>query len=333
MMEIDGKKQLRDILIGMETARVEVAKGVRRLQAAGQRVESLRQGAERLMSEVKEVRELSINKQAARSNPNFRIYKDDSVRNAEIAFKKLLTEAYKSTVIYEYHTSQTYPERDNLHMSRMVDYGEYNLQNYIYDLEDAFWAFEDHYGLAELRVLPLSLRDDIFESMRVGPNGKAFSERAVKDSVEEWLNRSMDETGRAMLSFNIGSKHVSPSTRVHKVAYVEACIEKQTASAAQHPRIYLDMSGTSLVWALGGGWRDYDFGGRPAVVTARWCSGSDYSWDPKIFRSQKFTQRPLFNNQWDLSINFTGEPANVKYGPDQFDELQIFFYYFEFTDF
>jgi hypothetical protein len=335
MMAVDGEKQLRDILIGMQSARIEVAQGLRRLQAAGQRVDSLRQGAERLMSELKEVRELSINKQAARNNPNFRIYKDDSVRNAEVAFKKLLTEAYKSTVIFEYHTSQTYAFKEELYLSRMVDYGEYNLQNYIYDLEDAFWEFEDHYGLAELRVLPLSLRKDIFNGMRVAPNGKAFSERDMKDSVQEWLNRSMDETGKAELSFKIGPNLVSPSTRVHKVSYVEACVEKQTAAAAKHPRIYLDMAGTSSVWSLGEEFTDrfYDFGGRPAVVTARWCSGSDYSWDPKIFQSQKFTQRPLFNNQWDLTINFTTEPANAGYGPEQFDELQLFFYYFEFTDF
>jgi hypothetical protein len=335
MLENEGQKQIRDVLIGMESAMIEIAQGQKRLEIAGQKVESQWQGAQRLILELEEMRELTINKQAARNNPNFRIYRDDSVRNAEIAFKKLLTEAYKSTRVYEYYTSQSYAFMDELYLSRMINYGEYNLQNYIYDLEDAFWEFEDHFGLPELRVLPLSLKEDIFPGMRVEPGGKAFSAREMDDTVLNWLQQSMNEEGVATLSFQIGPQFISPGTRVHKVSYVEACVEQQTAAAAQHPRIYLDMAGTSSVWALGADFTDlfYDFGGRPAVVTARWCSGSDYSWDPKIFQSQKFTQRPLFNTQWDLKINFTTEPANQGYGPEDFDDLKLFFYYQEYTDF
>ncbi|MED5464975.1 MAG: hypothetical protein VX699_10000, partial [Myxococcota bacterium] len=335
MLEHEGEKAIRDVLIGMESARIEVAQGKKRLDIAGQKVESLWQGAQRLISELAEMRELTINKQAARNNPNFRIYRDDSVRNAEIAFKKLLAEAYKSTVVFEYYTSQSYAFRNELYLSRMINFGEYNLQNYIYDLEDAFWEFEDHFGLPELRVLPLSLKDDIFPGMRVNQDGKAFSAREMEDSVEKWLESSLSEDGVATLSFQIGPQFISPGTRVHKVSYVEACVEQQTAAAAQHPRIYLDMAGTSSVWALGSDFTDlfYDFGGRPSVVTARWCSGSDYNWDPKIFQSQKYTQRPLFNTKWDLKINFTTEPANQGYGPEDFDDLKLFFYYHEYTDF
>jgi len=281
------------------------------------------------------MRELTINKQAARNNPNFRIYRDDSVRNAEIAFKKLLSEAYKSTLVYEYYTSQSYPFKQELNLSRMINYGEYNLQNYIYDLEDAFWEFEDHFGVPELRVLPLSLKNDIFPGMNVASDGVAFSARERNDSVKRWLENSLDENGVATISFVIGPPDVSPGTRVHKVSYVEACVEKQTAAAAQHPRVYLDMAGRSRMWALGSAFTEleYDFGGRPSVVTARWCSGSDYSWDPKIFQSQKYTQRPLFNTKWELKINFTTEPANQGYGPEDFDDLKIFFYYHEYTEF
>jgi hypothetical protein len=50
-------------------------------------------------------------------------------------------------------------------------------------------------------------------------------------------------------------------------------------------------------------------------------------------QSQKHTQRPLFNTKWDLKINFVTEPANKGYGPKDFDDLKLFFYYHEYTDF
>jgi uncharacterized Zn-finger protein len=335
MLTNEGEKQIRDILVGMESARIEVAQALQRLEIQGQKVASEQQGATRLLAELHEMRELTINKAAARNNPNFRIYRDDNVRNAEIAFKKVLAEAYKATLVFEYYTSQTYAFRNELLLARMINYGEYNLQNYIYDLEDAFWEFEDYFGVPELRVLPLSLKNDIFPGMRVAPGGKPYSEREMEDSVEDWLKYSLNEDGTARVSFQIGPEHISPNTRVHKISYVEACVEKQTAAAAQHPRIYLDMNGTSSIWGLGERSTSnfYSFGSRPSVVTARWCSGSDYSWDQKIFQSQKYTQRPLFNTEWELSINFTTEPANKIYRPEDFDDLKLFFYYYEYTDF
>jgi len=50
MLEHEGEKQIRDVLIGMESARIEVARGQKRLEIAGQKVESLWQGAQRLIS-------------------------------------------------------------------------------------------------------------------------------------------------------------------------------------------------------------------------------------------------------------------------------------------
>ena len=337
MLTNEGEHQIKNILVEMTSARIEVTESKKRLEIAGHKVASEYKTATRLLAELHEMKELTINKAAARNNPNFRIYRDDNVRNAEIAFKSVLAEAYKATLVYEYYTSQTYPFYQELLYARMVNYGEYNLQNYLYDLEDSFWEFEDKFGVPELRVLPVSLKDDIFPGMRVASDGEAHSEKATLSSVRTWLKQLRDEDGVARFSFQIGPEHVSPNTRVHKVSYIEACVGEVDGTAPVHPRIYMDMGGKSTVRRFG--WpttpdEPFNFGSRPSIVTARWCSGEDsFSWDQKIFQSQKYNQRPLFNTEWEVSINFTTEPANTNYGPEDFDDLKLFFYYFEYTDF
>ena len=335
MLTNEGERQIKDILVGMESARIEVTKALRELKLQAHRVNAEHKEAARLLAELHEMKELTINKAAAQNNPNFRIYRDDNVKNAEFAFKKVLAEAYKATKVYEYYTSQSYDGYSHLLQARMINYGENNLQNYLYDLEDAFWEFEDKYGTPELRVLPLSLKKHIFPGMRVSPRGEAYSEREMNNSVQEWITHSLNEGGVANLSFRIGPEHVSPGTRVHKISYVEACVKNPHQPAARHPRVYLQMDGTSHIWELGKTTIDqpYNFESRPSIVTARWCTGEDFSWDAKIFQSNKFTQRPLFNTNWELSINFIEEPANTNYLPENFEDLHLFFYYYEYTDF
>ena len=55
----------------------------------------------------------------------------------------------------------------------MVSAGDNSLEQYMFELEDAFLAFQEQYGLPDHRVAILSLRDDVLAIPRVDVSQRA----------------------------------------------------------------------------------------------------------------------------------------------------------------
>src|SRR5690606_25645366 len=108
-----------------------------------------------------ESQQLSINLEAARNDPNTRIYRNDAVLNADVSFYDALQDAYRATVVYEYYTSQSYARKEELSLVRLVSRGDHNLENYLDTLQDSYFEFLETAGRPDNRVDIFSLRDDV----------------------------------------------------------------------------------------------------------------------------------------------------------------------------
>src|SRR5262245_18386877 len=84
--------------------------------------------------------------------------------------------AYQATKVHEYYTSQSYGDLDQLSLVSMVSRGDYNLECYLRDLEDAFSRFEESYGNPDTRVDLVSLGGSILRIPRVDDAGRTVSE-------------------------------------------------------------------------------------------------------------------------------------------------------------
>src|SRR5207253_9934372 len=124
----------------------------------------------------------------------------------------------------EYYTNQTYPDRDKLFLSRMVSRGDSNLQAYALGLEDAFHSFEDTMGIPDLRVLVLSMRDDLLHVPYLNEGGEPVSTNDRVTIMQRRLGdpAMLDGKGYVVVPFRIGPEQVSPLTRIHKLRFVEA---------------------------------------------------------------------------------------------------------------
>ena len=69
----------------------------------------------------------------------------------------------------------------------MVARGDYNLENYVLDLQRAFREFEELYGLPSTRVHVLSLRDDIFRIPMTDTQGRPLTQSERTDLFREAL--------------------------------------------------------------------------------------------------------------------------------------------------
>ena len=189
-------------------------------------VSKSRQQARRIQLEMDESFDIAINVEAARNDPNVRIYRNDSVINAEIAFEDALREAYRLTLVYQYYSSTSYAALDQLFLTRMVSAGDYNLENYVYELRNAFNAFEEEFGNPDTRVILVSLRDDILKIPRLGTDGQALSidERAALMRAELNDPNLLNSDGYLTLPFatnleELSAAHTEPQSALHGGQY------------------------------------------------------------------------------------------------------------------
>ncbi|MEQ8981990.1 MAG: hypothetical protein RL846_28845, partial [Deltaproteobacteria bacterium] len=305
-----------------------------RLGLALSQVSKSRQLARRVELERREALELSVNVQAARNDPNIRIYRNDAVLNAEIAFNDALEEAYRLTLVYEYYTSQSYAPRDQLFLTRMVSAGDYNLENYIIELRNDFLAFEEVYGNPDLRVLQVSLQDDILGIPRIGDDGRALrvDERVAR--MREALRdpQYLDTNGYIAIPFSTRLDALSPLTRNHKIFYVEANVEGNDVGDYLG-RVYLRQRGTSTVDTIAGGRSFYRFPQRTAVINPYFNSTREFSQEPGVYRSYRLRDMPLVNDTWELVFNQRDEAVNLDINLDQLTDIKLFVFYTDFTVF
>ena len=328
--EIESKATIARLSLRMSELQLDLLREQYDMQQALARVEQLRNQARRLEAEMDEVTQQTINIEAARNDPNVRIYKNDAVQTADTTFYSALREAFLATRVFEYHTSQTYADFGTLLLARMVSRGDFNLQSYLVGLEDAYRAFEDVQGVADIRVAVLSMRDDILVIPRISLTGEPLSSAQRIALLRESLADPalLDDHGYISLSFNTGPANTSPLTRNHKIRHVEAEIVT-TGSVDPLARVYLRAVGTSAVQGLDDEIDFYTLPKRTAVINA-FFSG-DKVYDPAVYKSFRFSDRPLFNSRWDLIINTVDEPANDDLRTEDLTDIRIYIYYSDFT--
>jgi len=132
---IDSNARMASLALRLNEIQLEALRSQYTVYMASSEIQRLFNKAKRLEQELNESEQFSINIQAARNDPNVRIYRNDAVINADISFKDALREAYRATKVYEYYTSQSYAELEQLFLIRMVQFGDYNLANYLANLE------------------------------------------------------------------------------------------------------------------------------------------------------------------------------------------------------
>ncbi len=288
--------------------------------------------AKRLEQELAEAQQFAINIQAARNDPNVRIYRNDAVLNADLSFKRALQEAYRATKVFEYYTSQSYAQLEQLFLIRMVQYGDYNLANYLAEMQDAFYLFEETYGMPDHRVAILSLRDDILRIPRVDDLGRALTKIERIDRMREALADPslLDENGYLSIGFSTNFEALSPLTRNHKVLALEAELVGSEIGDTLG-RVYLRQQGTSVIDGLYGAKVYYRFPERMAVINPFFNGTRVFERD--IYRNERMLDRPYINTAWELVLNQRDEQVNQDINLQSLTDLRVYVYYSDFTQF
>ncbi|MEL6179044.1 MAG: hypothetical protein AAFS10_08825, partial [Myxococcota bacterium] len=340
LIAIDGQARVQTILLRLAELELDALKIEYEINQAISNINQLRNQATRLQQEMAEVEEQAINVEAARNNPNIRIYRNDAVLNADTTFYSALREVYKATRVFEYYTSQSYAPLEQLFLTRMVTRGDFNLQLYLVALEDAFRDFEDLYGLPQRRLAILSLKDDILAIPHLDPTAGHVAltspERTARFRDKLKDRALLDANGYITIPFSTSMDALSPLTRNHKIASIEA----EIIGGGQGDllaRLYLRMAGTATVTPLGSrgveDTRAYTFPERLAVLNPFFEGTKPSFIDPAIYSNRRMFDRPFVNSRWELVLNTFDEEVNQDLNLDGLDDVRLYIYYNDFTEF
>ncbi len=329
---IDSNARTATVMLQMRQLELDALRATRQTSLAMSEIQQQQNRAKRLEQELGESEQLAINVAAARNDPNVRIYRNDAIVNADLAFQDAISEVYRLTRVYEYYTSTTYAERDKLFLIRMVQYGEANLENYLIDLQNNYWAFEETYGWPELRVTILSLRDDIFRIPQMDDNGDPLDQSTRIERMRERLTDPglLDENGYIRIPFSTTLAEMSPLTRNHKIKYLEAEMIGSNVGDTLG-RLYLRQQGTSTLHALDDSKVYYRFPQKTAIVNPFFNGNRVF--DADVYRSRRLLDRPYVNTSWELYLNQRDEVENQDVDLRSLTDVRIYMYYTDFTAF
>jgi hypothetical protein len=328
-MRIDSDARVKEILLGLAELEIEALKKDIAHRVAGAEITRLHDRATRLMAEQDETEQLAINSEAARNDPNARIYKNDAILNADRTFYSALQDAYKATKVFEYYTSQSYEALTKLSLVRLVSRGDYNLEAYLAELDDAYQDFLEGLGRPDVRVDVLSLRDDILAIPRLDDNGIARSHEArVREfrgilTSPEWLNGK----GYLTIPFATTLARLSPLTRNHKLSYVEAEIIGNAGDGVG--RLYLSQRGTGTVAPVSGTEILYRFEPRTAILNPFFNGVRNLN--GAVYPNYRLRDRPYANTSWELVLNQRDEAANQDLDLNTVSDIKLYLYYTDFT--
>ncbi|MBL8919179.1 MAG: hypothetical protein JNJ54_09990 [Myxococcaceae bacterium] len=329
-IDADSGATVEKLFLSMRLARLESLRAMNDIAIAAGDLQKLRNNAQRLQVQQEEAEQLAIDVVAAQNDPNVRIYQNDAIINADVSFNAAMAAAYRLTRVFEYYTSQSYAKKEQLFVIRMVTAGQYNLENYLLELDNAFNDFEEQYGNPDLRVLSLSLKEDIFRIPLLGSTPASLSEAdRNKLFTERLLDVSLrDANGYLVIPFSTELSQLSPLTLNHKVRHVEVDLQGVLLGDPT-ARVYVRMSGTGSVRNVGDDVDFYLFDPRLGVVNASLNGVKPY--DPEVYRNYRFRDRPLVNSQWELILNTRDEPANRDVQLQTLTDVRLLFYYSDFT--
>jgi hypothetical protein len=288
--------------------------------------------AQRLQERQGEAAQQLINVEAARNDPNVRIFRNESIINADIAFDDAMRAAYRATRMYEYYTSTSYARLDELFLIRLAARGRPNLENYLTDLENAFQDFEEDLGLPDNRVAILSLRDDILEIPYFDEGGDPYSQARRIELMQEALAdpERLDSNGYITIPFGTDFSQLSPLTRNHKIRYIEVNVNGSEVGD-RLGRIYLRQRGTSMIRTINDETAYFVFPIRTGVVDA-FFNGSRV-FPPEVYQNLRLRDRPFAHTMWELVINQRDEAVNRDIDLRSLSDIQVFVHYTDFTVF
>ncbi|MBN1773932.1 MAG: hypothetical protein JXB32_21915 [Deltaproteobacteria bacterium] len=330
---IDSDAAVINLYIETTEIEIDILKAYYEMKLAFDGLEALRNQAKRLEVEQQDVEQLAINIEAARNDPNVRIYKNDAVINADRAFNTAIREAYKATRVYEYYTSQSYAKLDQLFLIRMVAAGDYNLEYYLTELSDAFYVFEETYGNPDVRVDVISLRDDLLNVPRLAANGEALSEAERLQVFQQMLMdpARLDEHGYLSIPFSTDLDGLSPLTRNHKISHVEAEIVGSDTGDTLG-RLYLRQRGTGTVHSVTDDSLYYVFPERTAVINTFFNGDRGSFSTDEIYINRRLRDRPYSNTLWELVFNQRDEAVNQDVNLASLNDIRLYVYYTDFTE-
>ncbi len=329
-IDIQSNQRMASLLLGVQEVRLEGRRARRTSQLAVAEVGRLFNEAQRRQLELEESRGLLVDIESARNDPNVRVYRNDAVLNADIAFKDAIRMAYRATRVFEYYTSQTYPRWEQLFLIRMVGAGEYNLENYLLELQNAMIAFEETYGSPDTRVLVLSLMNDILQIPEKGTDGVDLTTTERLTLLHESMQDvdRLDANGYLTMSFGTSAAQLSPLTRNHKILYVESEIVGVGGDSVG--RVYLRPKGTGVIRGLDDRDDFYIFPQRTAVVNT-FFNGNRLSFSSDVTQNSRLRDQPLINTSWDLVFNQRDEVVNQDIDLNALTDIKVYIYYQDFT--
>ena len=332
IVQIESNARVASMLNDTLEVQIEALRADYAMRGAVAEVQRMYNNAQRLQNQYEESQSLSLDVQQAQNDPNVRIYQNDSIINADVSFNDALATAYRLTRVYEYYTSQSYARKEQLFLIRMVSAGQYNLENYLLQLENEYLSFGEQFGNPDLRVLVLSLRDDIMNIPRLGTDGQPLTEDVRINLLRQKLKdpKRLDSRGYLTLPFSTTVGDLSPVTRNHKVHHVEIDLQGVRMGDAL-ARVYLRSAGTGVVRNVDNELDYYVFPERLGVINA--SVGGAKVFDGEVYRNYRFRDRPLVNTLWELVVNRRDETVNKDIDLGTLSDIRVLIYYSDFTSF
>ena len=328
----NSRAQVDTLMVDLLNARLNLQRADLGVRVKLSTVRTQRQAVARLLAQQTEADRLLINVEAARNDPNVRIYRNAAVLDADKSFNDALQDAYRATRVFEYYTNQSYAHRDELFLARLAKRGEDNLENYLLDLQRSYRDFEEQNGLPELRLQIVSLKRDIWRMHESEPGGDPTSVDEAGSSFRERLADPalIDAQGHIAIPFSTTLDQVSPRTALHKLDHIEADIE--TADPGDEiGRLSLLMRGTGTVRGGDEGKAFYRFPPMRAVLNPFFNGVKKDTYDPAIYRDDRFKDRPFANTFWELGVDLRDEAVNRDLDLNDITDIVLFFYYTDFS--
>ncbi|RMF13263.1 MAG: hypothetical protein D6761_11410, partial [Candidatus Dadabacteria bacterium] len=329
--EVDSNAKVKNLLLEVKHRQRDILDAQVQLNLVTSKLNGLQDEAKRLLAEREEAEALAIEAEAARNDPNVRIYKNDAVITADRTFDRALREAYKLTKIYEYYTSQSYAALGDLFLVRLVQFGQPSLESYVADLEDAFLAFGEQFGRPDLRVAVISLAEDIFQIPRADTTGVALSEAQRQHLLRERLQDPalLSPDGYMTIPFQTVVADLSPLTSGHRIVGIEAEIVG-TDVGDDLGRVYVVQRGTGLITDADRDKHFYGFPARTAVINPFFNGTRVY--EDNLYRNARLRDRPFVNTAWDLVLNLRDERVNRDINPASINDIRLYVFYEDFTN-
>jgi hypothetical protein len=330
LLDIDRKYRVKDLARQAVQIEVEALQPTHRTQLLLSDLDRLYLEAQRIEEQEAETERLAIDVEAARNDPNIRVYKNTAIINADRSFDRALEHAYRATRIYEYFTSQSYAGREELYQIRMVSRGLYNLVSYLDELEDEYEAFRVEYRTRAHRVRRISLLDDIFQVPYQDGTHELSDEERFAILRERLLDPArIDENGHRVVEFRTFESQTAPCTFNHQIDYIEVDFIGQHLGD-EFANVLIWQEGTGVIRSVDEGSVFYRL--PPALVVAQPHFNNSQRFDPSIYRRFELRERPMINTSWKLVFDQHDDPDNKDVSIEGLKDIHIYVHYTDFTD-